>query len=812
MLITFQDLVDRGNRTPGGVKGNLADHRDEYKKAFDFYIKRSGDYYKNFSKEEQLNRIASLINKNLNTNKGIFAPLTLNYGGANVRFSYSSLVKDNPKFAEYFKDYLDNRAKTDSIKKVAKSNITLAEKYDALTGNEKTTARKSVIQAMSKTGRMTLAEFAPLTNFNKNYLKVQMSRFNKDLPKKITPENIRETQYIVRAKEFKDFFEKNGIEVFQSSSGDPSIKGSAGNIFLTDIRNDPAKLKAIQGFLNERKEDSPIKRNRLLQLSRQHELYEPTTKNLKIFLKQAQSNLNSTIEGYNDKGLKKFLEKNPRLWRNASMKFNPVEAKLDFMPISSIYEKGFDMVKLRKNLKFDLEHNREIQDYWKKYVKDGKVSELNKKLLDADFSHNLSIDTANYNRVAKRSIVRFIENPANKNRVNEIATLEKQLGDLGHRFYADEKFRGRELDIKPSYRDTVLNSWKTALEKSTGLKWKDQIQGINKNSLTKAMQDVSSNPVQLRQLGNLFGCPGTFKSFEKGGRVSLKTGGQGLEACVSSKLKNPENLEKISTIPDEVGGPLSRLKNATNTFLNVAKKGGRFGAFAAAGAATAGLVKEFRNDDPSTYLSNEDQQKNMLIDMLTQPVVGPDINPRTTAFGDAQLPAIGAVTAAGMVPGGAELYRQRTGSGVRKGPLGGPRLDADKLPIPKNRVSPFRAAFGPLSGVLGKGLAATGTPLGMLALEPLYIGQQIADGDSAGEIATNPLNYLGPAFAGSLSKEATRFAGPKISNIMRLGISPTALKTVSRRFGLPGLGISAGISAYEMYQNKKAGRGLFDDG
>ena len=80
------------------------------------------------------------------------------------------------------------------------------------------------------------------------------------------------------------------------------------------------------------------------------------------------------------------------------------------------------------------------------------------------------------------------------------------------------------------------------------------------------------------------------------------------------------------------------------------------------------------------------------------------------------------------------------------------------------------------------------------------------------EIATNPLNYLGPAFAGSLSKEATRFAGPKISNIMRLGISPTALKTVSRRFGLPGLGISAGISAYEMYQNKKAGRGLFDDG
>ena len=787
MLVTWQDMLDRGDRTPGGVRGNLANNKAEYKKAFDFYIKRSGDYYKNMPQEEQLQKIADLVNLNLKKNNGIFVALKGDYGSANIRYSYNSLVKDNPKFSEYFKDYLDNRAKTDRVKKVAKSNATLAEKYDALTGNEKTTARKSVIQAMAKTGRITLAEFAPLTNFTNPYLKSQIRRFNRDLPKKITPENIRETQYTLRAREFKDFFEKNGIEVFQSSSGDPSIKGSAGNIFLTDVRNDPEKLKALQSFLNERKKDSLIKRNRLLQLSRQHELYKPTSKNLKIFLKQAQNNLNSTIEGYNDKGLKKFLEKNPRLWNNATATFNPMTVKLDMIPISSVYEKGFDMVKLRNNLKFDLEHNREIQDYWKKYVKDGKVSELNKKLLDVDFAHNLSIDTANYNRVAKRNIIRFIENPANKNRVNEIAALEKQLGDLGHRFYAGGKFRGRELDIKSGYRDTVLNSWKTALEKSTGLKWEDQIQGINKNSLTKAMQDVSLNPIQLRQLGNLFGCPGTFKSFDEGGRVSLATGGQGLEACVSSKLKDPTNLEKISTIPDEIGGPLSRLKNATNTFLNVAKKGGRFGAFAAVGAAGAGLVKQFTSDDPTSYLSDENQQKNMLIDMVTEPVME-ERDPGITS--DAQLPVLGATVAAGMIPGGKRLMevRKRQGAGA------------------------VRAATGPLKGLLGKGLAATGTPLGMLALEPLYIGQQLAEGDSIGDIATNPINYLGAAFAGPLTKEATRFASPAVSNFMRLGISPTMLKTVSRRFGLPGLALSAGISGYEMYQNKKAGRGLFDDG
>mgnify|MGYP006102948381 FL=1 len=223
------------------------------------------------------------------------------------------------------------------------------------------------------------------------------------------------------------------------------------------------------------------------------------------------------------------------------------------------------------------------------------------------------------------------------------------------------------------------------------------------------------------------------------------------------------------------------------SIMGVAKKGGRFGAFAAAGAAGAGLVKQFMSDDPTSYLSDENQQKNMLIDMVTEPVME-ERDPGITS--DAQLPVLGATVAAGMIPGGKRLMevRKRQGAGA------------------------VRAATGPLKGLLGKGLAATGTPLGMLALEPLYIGQQLAEGDSIGDIATNPINYLGAAFAGPLSKEATRFASPAVSNFMRLGISPTMLKTVSRRFGLPGLALSAGISGYEMYRNKKEGRGLFDDG
>ena len=266
--------------------------------------------------------------------------------------------------------------------------------------------------------------------------------------------------------------------------------------------------------------------------------------------------------------------------------------------------------------------------------------------------------------------------------------------------------------------------------------------------------------------------------------LNYQTGGISTTCAVAIENDPVGAANKLTELDNT--GPLAKVKNAASTFLNVAKKGGRFGAFAGVGAA-ASAVKQFMSDDPTSYLSDENQQKNMLIDMVTEPVME-ERDPGITS--SAQLPVLGATVAAGMIPGGKRLMevRKRQGAGA------------------------VRAATGPLKGLLGKGLAATGTPLGMLALEPLYIGQQLAEGDSLGEIATNPINYLGAAFAGPLTKEATRFASPAVSNIMRLGISPTMLKTVSRRFGLPGLALSAGISGYEMYQNKKAGRGLFDDG
>jgi hypothetical protein len=257
-------------------------------------------------------------------------------------------------------------------------------------------------------------------------------------------------------------------------------------------------------------------------------------------------------------------------------------------------------------------------------------------------------------------------------------------------------------------------------------------------------------------------------------------------------IKVAENIVKT----EEPIGKLGAFKNAANSFLNLAKRGGKYGAIAAAGAATAGLVKTFMNDDPTTYLSNEDQQKNMLISMITNPIdETPEESPEIL---DWQLPTLGAITAAGMVPGGAETYKARRA------------IRPDKFIGPMEKgVGPVRAALG-LKGVLGKGLAATATPLGLLALEPLHLAGQIQSGDSLTDIATNPLNYMGPAFASGLTKEATRFTTPMVSKIMRMGMSPTALRGLSR-FGGYGLAASLGIQGLQKFSDWRNKRGWFSE-
>ncbi len=269
--------------------------------------------------------------------------------------------------------------------------------------------------------------------------------------------------------------------------------------------------------------------------------------------------------------------------------------------------------------------------------------------------------------------------------------------------------------------------------------------------------------------------------------LNYQTGGISQTCAVAIQQDPVGAAEKLKNL-DAQSGPVAKVKNAATGFLNFAKRGGKFGALAAVGAAGAGAVKTFMNDDPTTYLSNEDQQKNMLIDMITDPVV--DEPKADSAILDAQLPAIGAGAVAGTAvtaPSSLRAFRDRA-------------LGAKKSGV----------TMTGLKG-LGRGLGALGTPLGLLATEPLFIGGQIAEGDSLGEIATDPINYLGASFLPYTDKLVSTGLSPKIAKAMRLGISPSTLKTVSRRFGLPGLALSLGISGYETFDDYRNKRGFFSE-
>ena len=232
-----------------------------------------------------------------------------------------------------------------------------------------------------------------------------------------------------------------------------------------------------------------------------------------------------------------------------------------------------------------------------------------------------------------------------------------------------------------------------------------------------------------------------------------------------------------------------KLKNAATGFLNFAKKGGKFGAIAAAGAASAALVKTFMNDDPSTYLSNEDQQKNMLISMVTDPI---DETPQESpAILDWQLPVLGAETVAGTAVTAPSTIEAARSARFGKKPSG----------ITKTALKS-----------LGRGLMTTGTPLGLAALEPLHIAGQIQQGDSLTDVATNPWNYLGPAFMPSMTKAATKGLGAasNVAKVMRLGL-PMAAVNAWNPIGWGLLAGSVGIEGYKQYQDYKNKRGWFSD-
>ena len=101
--------------------------------------------------------------------------------------------------------------------------------------------------------------------------------------------------------------------------------------------------------------------------------------------------------------------------------------------------------------------------------------------------------------------------------------------------------------------------------------------------------------------------------------------------------------------------------------------------------------------------------------------------------------------------------------------------------------------------VLGRGLGVAASP-GLLApLAAMDITSQIAEGDSAADIATDPLNYLYPAFADQTPK-LTRGLPSAVRGIASLGMSPAALRVLSRA-GILGFGASLGLQGMKLLQD-----------
>jgi hypothetical protein len=248
--------------------------------------------------------------------------------------------------------------------------------------------------------------------------------------------------------------------------------------------------------------------------------------------------------------------------------------------------------------------------------------------------------------------------------------------------------------------------------------------------------------------------------------------------CAAAVNKDPVKAAEIFQQSDSTSPAMTKLKQASNGFLNFVKGPGpkTFGIGAGVGAAI-GLVKAFRNDDPTSYLSNEDQQKSMLVDMATQPV---SLDIERPAILDYQLPALGGTLAAGtalVAPSTIKASKSRA-LGIERKPKG----------FVKTGLR-----------VLGRGLGVAASPALLAPFAVGDIASQVAEGDTPEDIATNPFNYLYPAFADQTDK-LTRGLSPTIRKVAKLGLPKIALRGLSRA----GIG---GFAASSVIQ----GLGLLDD-
>ena len=291
-------------------------------------------------------------------------------------------------------------------------------------------------------------------------------------------------------------------------------------------------------------------------------------------------------------------------------------------------------------------------------------------------------------------------------------------------------------------------------------------------SITKAAATTYKDRGVTRAVNNFFKI--AREDAINNGAICRVVGGKNTGGSTISCVDAVEDA--LQKNPQKLAEDVSKIGKFKNVALNFLKSPGvkRFTLAGAAGTVGAAIVKEFRNDDPTTYLSNEDQQKSMLVAMATDPIADDFERPDILDF---QLPAAGALVA---------------GSTVAAAPSTIAASKTRALGIEKKRPGLVKTGFR----TLGRGLGVAASP-GLLApLAAMDITDQIAEGDSLADIGTNPMNYLYPAFSGQTTK-LTRGINPTLRKIGSLGLGRVGLKALSRA-GIVGLAASLGIQGYNL--------------
>ena len=153
----------------------------------------------------------------------------------------------------------------------------------------------------------------------------------------------------------------------------------------------------------------------------------------------------------------------------------------------------------------------------------------------------------------------------------------------------------------------------------------------------------------------------------EGGRIGYALGTATMN-CVNQKLTNePVQSSMKLRMAEGVG----KIKPAAINFIKLLGRGGvkaaPLAALAAAGAAVEPLVKQFRIDDPTTYLTNESQMKGMLLATIEGET--PKVDEEILKW---QYPGM-AAGAASAIPGSGALYKARRLPFKERAAMGAPR-------------------------------------------------------------------------------------------------------------------------------------------